>query len=446
MPQVRRIVAESTVVVLHAICAASRMSGSAGVPPHTPAQQSGKLLCHRQLARTMLVSSTTRVGGRLKVAVRWRLAGCSGAPAVEGAAFTMTPVRTSVFCAVGLGGAGRGSRCNQISDCAYQRWRIRESHLAVIKWPPVPATPAPPFSGPAFIPTSGTHPPASSAAWPCPAGCGPAPRLPSSPSSPAASAGEQGGQRSRGRCVVAQALCQLCKLARCPGFAPPAFPLQDMLRTCLRKRHALGLPRARWWRHSGAAHAQPSAAAAQAAAAAAQAAGAPAVASWRRHAPSPPGLLSRHLQRGTPLVVILLRSWRSGRSALLSWCVAQALQLHCFQLPHLPACSGASVALLGVAVASKGSWASISSLSKVQQATPGAEGKQQSQQQQRQQRQRSMAAAVGAAARMAERQRQRSISAAHRMRSSSSARRASCRSRSSRSFSWRSASSSASLH
>lgn len=38
------------------------------------------------------------MGGRLKVAVRCRLAGCSAAPEEDGAAFTMTPVRTSVFC------------------------------------------------------------------------------------------------------------------------------------------------------------------------------------------------------------------------------------------------------------------------------------------------------------------------------------------------------------
>lgn len=40
------------------------------MPPRAPAQPSGKLVCHRRIARTMLVSSTTRVGGRLKVAVR----------------------------------------------------------------------------------------------------------------------------------------------------------------------------------------------------------------------------------------------------------------------------------------------------------------------------------------------------------------------------------------
>ena len=47
----------------------------------------------------MLVSSTTFVGGRLKVAARCRLGGCCSAAAVPGA-LTITPVRTSVFCTI----------------------------------------------------------------------------------------------------------------------------------------------------------------------------------------------------------------------------------------------------------------------------------------------------------------------------------------------------------
>lgn len=89
----------------------------------------------------MFVSSTTRVGGRLKVAVRCRLAGWSAAPAVEGAAFTITPVRTSVFCAgLGVGyvwhwlSKGRREESSGAGWCSQLTWGTQEQpvHLLLL--------------------------------------------------------------------------------------------------------------------------------------------------------------------------------------------------------------------------------------------------------------------------------------------------------------------------
>lgn len=124
----------------------------------------------------------------------------------------MTPVRTSVFYAVGSRGAS-GVVSLRLALAADQH-----SCMAPCRGQAPAPTNSPPFC-PACTPTRGTHPPASSAVWPCPAGCGPGPRPPSNPSSPAASAGEQSRQHGRGRCAVCtravstlqgQALHRLC--------------------------------------------------------------------------------------------------------------------------------------------------------------------------------------------------------------------------------------------